>query len=190
MFVWRVRSKGKDGKTYLSVRLRESKRVGQKVFSRTLAVLTYLPEWLIGLIERAVEKGKDARSLKELVALSNSRRGLRFELSFGAVYLFHQNAKSCGIPDALGPSQDAKLALGQVLGRTLSPSTTQPANKSCMTGIKTWPTWRVISALSSMGTWRFGPGWYNASRSFQAPKISSKELILLVEMTIPPAGNC
>ena len=48
MFVLRVRSKGKDGKTYLSVLLRESKRVGQKVISHTLAVLTHLPDWLIG----------------------------------------------------------------------------------------------------------------------------------------------
>ena len=123
MFVLRVRSKGKDGKTYLSVLLRESKRVGQKVISHTLAVLTHLPDWLIGLIERAVEEGKDASSLQELVALSNSRLGLRSELSFGAVYLVHEMAKLCGIPKALGPSQEAKLALWQVLARTLSPST-------------------------------------------------------------------
>ena len=123
MFVLRVRSKGKDGKTYLSVLLRESKRVGQKVISHTLAVLTHLPDWLIGLIERAVVEGKDASSLQELVALSNSRLGLRSELSFGAVYLVHEMAKLCGIPKALGPSQEAKLALWQVLARTLSPST-------------------------------------------------------------------
>lgn len=82
-----------------------------------------MPDWLIGLIERAVDEGKDASSLKELVVLSNSRLELRQELSFGAVYLVHESSKAGGIPKALGPSEDAKLALWQVLARTLLPAT-------------------------------------------------------------------
>ena len=123
MFILRVRSKGPGGKSYLSVLLRESKRVGKKVVSQTLAVLTHMPEWLINLIERAVEEGKDATSLKALVALSDARLELRQERSLGAVYLVHEIAQACAIPQALGPSEDAKLALWQVLARTLSPAT-------------------------------------------------------------------
>ena len=72
---------------YVSVLLRESKRLGKKVFSKTLAVLTDLPEWLIDVVERAVKEGKDDNSLKELVHASNSRLGMRCAESFGAVFL-------------------------------------------------------------------------------------------------------
>ena len=47
VLILRVRSKGRGGKSCLSVLLRESKRVGKKVVSQTLAVLTHMPEWLI-----------------------------------------------------------------------------------------------------------------------------------------------
>lgn len=123
MFISRVRSKGKAGKSYVSVLLRESKRIGKKVLSRTLAVLTDLPPWLINVVERAVDQGKDASSLKQLVDASESRLGMRCAESFGAVHLVHEIAKSCSIPKALGSSNDARLALWQVLARVLSPAT-------------------------------------------------------------------
>ena len=123
MFISRVRSKGKDGKTYVSVLLRESKRVGKKVLSHTLAVLTDLPEWLLSLVEHAVKEGKDASSLKELADTSNARLGMRCAESFGAVFLVHEVARNCGITQALGATDEAKLALWQVLARTLSPAT-------------------------------------------------------------------
>ena len=40
MFIARVQSKGKNGKNYVSVLLRESKRIGDKVVSKTIAVPT------------------------------------------------------------------------------------------------------------------------------------------------------
>lgn len=123
MFISRVRSKGKKGRSYVSVLVRESKRAGKKVISRTLAVITDLPEWLINVVERAVQEGKDACSLEQLAATPDSRLGLRCAESFGAVYLVHEVAKSCGIPKALGASDDAKLALWQVCARVLSPAT-------------------------------------------------------------------
>lgn len=122
MFVLRVKSKGKDGKEYLSVLLRESRRVGKKVTSHTLAVLTDLPNWLITVVERAVKEGKDASSLKELVDRSKSQLSFRTAESFGAVFLVHEIAKSCGITQALGASDDARLALWQILARTLAPA--------------------------------------------------------------------
>ena len=123
MFVSRVRSKGKKGRSYVSVLVRESKRAGKKVISRTLAVITDLPEWLINVVERAVKEGKDACSLDQLAATPGSRLGLRCAESFGAVFLVHEVAKSCGIPKAHGASDDAKLALWQVCARVLSPAT-------------------------------------------------------------------
>lgn len=123
MFVSRVRSQGKKGRSYVSVLVRESKRAGKRIISRTLAVITDLPEWLINVVERAVKEGKDACSLDELAATAGSRLGLRCAESFGAVYLVHEVAKSCGIPKALGASDDAKLALWQVCARVLSPAT-------------------------------------------------------------------
>lgn len=123
MFVSRVRSQGKKGRSYVSVLVRESKRAGKRIISRTLAVITDLPEWLINVVERAVKEGKDACSLDELAATADSRLGLRCAESFGAVYLVHEVAKSCGIPKALGASDDAKLALWQVCARVLSPAT-------------------------------------------------------------------
>ena len=58
MFISRVHSKGKDGREYVSVLLRQSKRVGKKVVSKTLAILTDLPDWLLNVVENAVKNGK------------------------------------------------------------------------------------------------------------------------------------
>jgi hypothetical protein len=123
MFISRVSSKGKEGRTYLSVLLRSSSRVGKKVVSKTLAILTDLPDWLLLIVEQAVAKGKDAASIAELTAAASSRLGLRCAESFGAVFVVHEVAKSCGIAHALGSSDDAKLALWQVCARVLSPAT-------------------------------------------------------------------
>lgn len=123
MFIQRIRSKGKGGKNYLSVLLRETKRVGKKVVSNTLAVLTDLPPWLLNIVESAVAQGKDASSLRQLTEAADSPLGLRCAESFGAVFLVHELAKNCGITKALGTSDEAKLALWQVVARVLSPAT-------------------------------------------------------------------
>ena len=123
MFISRISSKGKDGRTYLSVLLRSSSRVGKKVVSKTLAILTDLPDWLLLIVEQSVAKGKDAASIAELTASASSRLGLRCAESFGAVFVVHEVANSCGIAHALGSSDDAKLALWQVCARVLSPAT-------------------------------------------------------------------
>ena len=111
MFISRISSKGKDGRTYLSVLLRSSSRVGKKVVSKTLAILTDLPDWPLHIVEQSVSKGKDAASIAELTASASSLLGLRCAESFGAVFVVHEVAKSCGIAHALGSSDDAKPAL-------------------------------------------------------------------------------
>jgi len=123
MFITRVRSKGKKGKSYVSILLRESSRVGGKVVSHTIAVLTKLPPWLLATVERAVKDGKEAASLRDLASCPSSPMGMRCAESFGAVYLVHEIAKRCHIPTALGPSPEARLALWQVCARVLSPAT-------------------------------------------------------------------
>ena len=123
MFISRVHSKGKDGREYVSVLLRQSKRVGKKVVSKTLAILTDLPDWLLNVVENAVKNGKEAASIAELTEASNASLALRCAESFGAVFLVHEVAKACGIAKALGSCEDARLALWQVCARTLSPAT-------------------------------------------------------------------
>lgn len=123
MFISRVHSKGKDGRQYVSVLLRQSKRTGKSVVSKTLAILTDLPDWLIAVVERAVKYGKDAESIAQLADAANGSLRLRCAESFGALFLVHEVAKACAIPKALGTSEDAKLALWQVCARVLAPAT-------------------------------------------------------------------
>ncbi|MCX6874258.1 MAG: IS1634 family transposase [Verrucomicrobia bacterium] len=123
MFISRVHSKGKDGRQYVSVLLRQSKRVGKSVVSKTLAILTELPDWLIAVVERAVKHGKDAQSIAQLAEAASTSLRLRCAESFGAVFLVHEVAKACAISKALGAGEDAKLALWQVCARVLAPAT-------------------------------------------------------------------
>jgi Transposase DDE domain len=122
MFIQRVHSKGKAGKVYVSVLLRESKRLGKKVVTETIAVLTRMPQWLIDSIEQAVKSGEGPASLQQLTNSAQSPLGLRSAESFGAVFAVHEVAIAAGIGKALGNSKDAKLALWQVLARVLTPA--------------------------------------------------------------------
>ena len=56
----RIKSNGKNRKTYESILLRESVRKGTKVTSQTLAILTKLPAWLIDTIEAAIAKHSES----------------------------------------------------------------------------------------------------------------------------------
>ena len=121
MHVQRVFSKGKNGQIYESILLRTSKRIGKKVASVTLAVLTHLPGWLIEVVERAVKLGGNADSLDQLAVASGSLE-VRSAESFGAIHAVMEVAKATGIPQALGGGDTAKLVLWQTLARVLHPS--------------------------------------------------------------------
>ena len=123
MFITCVQSKGKNGKNYVSVLLRESKRVGDKVVSKTISVLTEMPGWLINVVERAVKDGKGADSLRQIAEHPDSPLGMRQAESFGALCLVHEIARNCSIVKALGSTDEARLALWQVLARVLSAAT-------------------------------------------------------------------
>ena len=60
MFIAEVVSKGKKSKSYTSILLRESYRVGSKVKSKTLAVLTHLPAHVLAAVRRAIAQPSDS----------------------------------------------------------------------------------------------------------------------------------
>jgi hypothetical protein len=120
MFIARVLSKGNDGQSYTSILLRESYRVGSKVKSRTLAVLTKLPAYLIDVIGRALKQAS-ADSLQTVADQSLGSLQLRTAESFGAVWVATQITERVGINPALGVTQQAQLALWQVVARVLRP---------------------------------------------------------------------
>jgi len=119
MYVNDVVSKGKNGKVYHSVLLRESYRVGSKVVSRTLANLSSLSSIAIAGIKNAL-KADSKDSLEELVKNSDSLKLAQGE-SFGAVWVVHQISERIGISKALGVSQNATFALSQICSRLIRP---------------------------------------------------------------------
>ena len=119
MFITEVVSKGKRGKIYTSILLRESVRVGPTVKSKTLAVLTHLPAPVLAAVRQAVAQPAD--SLAELAASANGALQLRQAESFGAVWTADQIARQLGLPQALGVTPAAALSYWQVLARVLRP---------------------------------------------------------------------
>jgi Transposase DDE domain len=122
MFITEVRSKSKSGKgSYTSILLRESCRVGNKVKSKTLAVLTHLPAHVLAAVRRAVAQPKD--SLDQIAAEAPQSLRTRTGPSLGAVWTVDQVAQRLGIKKALGVTLQAELSYWQVLARVLRPRT-------------------------------------------------------------------
>jgi len=111
-----VTNKAKLGKKiYHSILLRESYREGGKVKKRTIANLSNCPREEIEAITLALKHKDDLSSLisvKEDVHLEEG-------LSVGAVWVIYQLAKRLGIEKAIGQASIGKLALWQVIARTL-----------------------------------------------------------------------
>ena len=89
MFIAKVISKGKHGKSYTSILLRESSRVGAVVKSKTLAVLTHLPAHVLEALRRAIAQPAD--SLSQVAETSNGSLRLRQAESFGALWIWLSN---------------------------------------------------------------------------------------------------
>lgn len=121
MFIAEVVSKGKQGKAYTSILLRESFRVGSRVKSKTLAVLTHLPAQVLAAVRRALASPTD--SLPKLADASAGALRLRQAESFGALWIVDQVARQLGIKQALGVTREAELSYWQVLARVLRPGT-------------------------------------------------------------------
>jgi hypothetical protein len=121
MFIAEVRSKGKNGKSYVSILLRESYRIGGRVKSRTLAVLTRLPAHVLEAVRRAI--AQPTESLARVADASRDTLRLRQAESFGALWTVDQIASQLGIKRALGVTREAELSYWQVLARVLRPGT-------------------------------------------------------------------
>ena len=121
MYIAEVASKGKNGKAYTSILLRESFRIGSKVKSKTLAVLTHLPAHVLKAVRRAIAQPAD--SLAQLAQGSDESLRLRTAESFGALWAVDQVAQQLGIKKVLGVTRQAELAYWQVLARVLRPGT-------------------------------------------------------------------
>ncbi len=169
MFIARVRSKGKNGKSYESVLLRESFRVGSKVSSRTLAVLTKLPKWLISTIESAINHRNDdssppsqtspADSIAALNQVPNSPVIVEQAESFGALWLVKSLADKLGISKALAPDNCPKsdrldcdhdfsqIALWRVCARVLNP------------GISLLGTTRLVAQSAALRLFSWQQSW-------------------------------
>lgn len=119
MLITEVVSKGKQGKTYTSILLRESYRVGAHIKSKTLAILTHLPAHVLAAVRRAIAQPAD--SLAQLADTSAGALRLRTGPSFGAVWTVDQVAQQLGIKKALGVTSEAQLGYWQVLARVLQP---------------------------------------------------------------------
>jgi len=117
MHIHRIKSKQGD-KVYVKILLRESYREPgggrSAVKKRTLLNLTKYPSEIIEAIELALKHRDD------LTALSSIREvKLEQKRSVGGVYTVLQIARQLGIEKALGTNQAGKLAIWQVIARTL-----------------------------------------------------------------------
>ena len=121
MFITEVHSKGKPGKSYVSILLRESFRVGHQIKSRTLAVLTHLPAHVLAAVRRAIAQPQ--ASLADVADGSPDGLQLRTAESLGAIWTVEQVADRLGIKKALGVTAQAQLSYWQVLARVLRPRT-------------------------------------------------------------------
>lgn len=106
--------KSKNGKTYLSILLRQSYRENGKVCKRTIANLTHYPAEDVQAIELALKYKGDLGILGSLKEIQITEG-----LSVGAVWTVYQVAKRLGVEKALGTDFAGKLAMWQVIARVI-----------------------------------------------------------------------
>jgi transposase len=115
MYITQTAAPSKSGQSYLCTLLRESYREGGGVKNRTIANLSHCKPEEIAALRLALEhKG----NLAELGSIEESIR-LQQGLSVGAVWTVYAAAKRLGIEKALGTDWTGKLALWQVIARTI-----------------------------------------------------------------------
>lgn len=115
MYITQTTAPSKSGQPYTCTLLRESYREGGVVRNRTIANLSHCKPEEIAALRLALQH-KD--NLTELGSIAESVR-LQEGLSIGAVWTVYTVAKRLGIEKALGSERAGKLALWQVIARTL-----------------------------------------------------------------------
>jgi hypothetical protein len=115
MYITQTTAPSKSGQSYLCTLLRESYREGSVVKNRTIANLSHCKPEEIAALRLALEHKSN---LTELGSIEDSIR-LQEGLSVGAVWTVYMVAKRLGIEKALGTDRAGKLALWQVIARTI-----------------------------------------------------------------------
>jgi len=115
MYITQTSTSSKSGKSYLCTLLRASYREGGVVRNRTIANLSHCTPKEIAALRLALDH-KD--NLAELGSIEDSIR-LQEGFSMGAVWTVYAVAKRLGIEKALGTEREGKLALWQVIARTI-----------------------------------------------------------------------
>lgn len=110
MFIRRIHKKTKN-KTYTTVYLTESYRENGKVKHRHISNLSKWSDEMIDSFEKIL-KGEKITTIDDL----NLSQGK----SFGAIQVVSEIAKRLGIKQALGNSEQGKLALFQIAGRIIT----------------------------------------------------------------------
>ena len=111
MFIRKIHKKTKN-KTYTSVYLAESYRDKDgKVRHKHISNITKWSDEMIANFEKVL-KGEKITTIKDL-KLSQGK-------SFGAIKVVSEIAKRLGIKQALGSSEQGKLALFQIAGRIIT----------------------------------------------------------------------
>jgi hypothetical protein len=103
------------GKTYTRYLLRESYREDGKVKRRTIANLSGCSAAEIEAIRLALRHKENLSAL----GIKQSEIVIKQGLSYGAVHVVHEVARSLGIVTALGTTRDGLLALWQVVARVI-----------------------------------------------------------------------
>ena len=186
MFIAKVISKGKQGKAYTSILLRESFRVGSAVKSKTLAVLTHLPAHVLEAVRRAVAQPAD--SLPKLAAASDGSLRLRQAESFGALWTVDQLAQQLGIKEALGVTHEAQLSYWQVLARVLRPGTSllamvRLASTCAGAALLGWHRAFTEDHLYANGAWLEGRHAIIERRLWHARPAPPKDQLFLYDVT-------
>jgi hypothetical protein len=186
MFIAEVISKGKQGKAYTSILLRESFRVGSTVKSKTLAVLTHLPAHVLEAVRRAVAQPAD--SLPKLADASDGSLRLRQAQSFGALWTVDQLAQQLGIKQALGVTREAQLSYWQVLARVLRPGTSllamvRLASNCAAAALLGWRRAFTEDDLYANGAWLEGRHAVIERRLWHARPAPPKDQLFLYDVT-------
>jgi len=186
MFIAEVVSKGKQGKSYTSILLRESFRVGSSVKSKTLAVLTHLPAQVLEAVRRAVAQPAD--SLAKLADTSAGSLRLRQGPSLGALWTVDQVAQRLGIKKALGVPRQAELRYWQVLARLVRPGSSllamvRLAAHGAAAALLGWRRAFTEDDLYANGPWLEGRHALIERRLWQARPVPPQDQLFLYDVT-------
>ncbi len=186
MFITEVVSKGKHGKTYTSILLRESARVGTTVKSKTIAVLTHLPAAVLAAVRQALAQPAEASA--PATEPAKGALQLRQAESFGAVWTVDQVARQLGLPQALGVTPEAALSYWQVLARVLRPGSSLLAMvrlaQSCSAAaLLRWRQPFTEDDLYANGAWLEGRHARIERRLWQTRPVPPKDQLFLYDVT-------